>query len=34
MNGPHTQPINPARAFDAAMYIDTVTPWHTVIPQT
>lgn len=33
MNGPHTQPINPARAFDAAVYIDTVTPWHTVIPR-
>ncbi|MFD1047301.1 erythromycin esterase family protein [Kibdelosporangium lantanae] len=29
MNGPMSQPINPLVAFDAAVYIDKVTPWHT-----
>jgi erythromycin esterase len=29
MNGSQPQPINPLVAFDAAVYIDKVTPWHT-----
>jgi erythromycin esterase len=29
MNGAHPQPINPVAAFDAAVYIEKVTPWHT-----
>jgi hypothetical protein len=31
MNGPHPQPLNPMTAFDAVVFIDTVTPWHTFI---
>jgi erythromycin esterase len=29
MNGSQPQPIDPLVAFDAAVYIDKVTPWHT-----
>ena len=31
MTGPHPQPVNPLAAFDAVVYIDSVTPWHTFI---
>jgi erythromycin esterase len=29
MNGTQPQPINPLAAFDAAMFVGKVTPWHT-----
>ncbi|GAA3434861.1 erythromycin esterase family protein [Kutzneria kofuensis] len=28
MNGPQPQPLDPSAAFDAVVYIDSVTPWH------
>jgi erythromycin esterase len=31
MNGPHAQLVNPMVAFDAVVYIDRLTPWHTFI---
>lgn len=32
MNGPQPQPIDPMAAYDAVVYIDKVTPWHTWLP--
>jgi erythromycin esterase len=31
MNGPHPQLADPMTAFDAAVYIDWLNPWHTFI---
>jgi erythromycin esterase len=31
MNGPHTQLVDPLVGFDAAYFIDTISPWHTWI---
>jgi erythromycin esterase len=31
MNGPHPQPVDPMAAFDAVVFADTITPWHTFI---
>lgn len=33
MNGPLPQPVNPLAAFDAVIFVDTVTPWHTFVDK-
>jgi erythromycin esterase len=33
MNGPIPQPVNPMAAFDAVVFVDTVTPWHTFLGE-
>jgi erythromycin esterase len=32
-NGPYVQPADARRAFDAMVYIDQITPWHTWIDE-
>jgi erythromycin esterase-like protein len=32
-NGPHVQPTDARRAFDAMVYVDRISPWHTWIDQ-
>jgi erythromycin esterase len=33
MTGAQSTPVNPTAAFDAVVYVDTVTPWHHLLDR-